>query len=330
MERRQARRDALSSRLSGESGGASEAREPESGSALRPERQAEERPKPTKERPKPSVRTRQRGQSSKPPAGKRAVTALAAARTAFGKGGRATAHRAAAAQPFVARVGGAVGRALRIAAVAVLRVAALVERVLRKSIGFVAAVVAAAVSRLSRFLTPERAVFGVTVAAATCLIVAQFIDYRGVEIDQAAYADVLNIVKPPQRDVRTAGEAHAYLLIPVALLAVGLGAMALRSRRWQLGRLVSAAGLAAVAVILLVDLPKGLDEGDLTIRYNGAKAVLGDGFYAELAAAGALVFCGLLLSLHLRPAKRRARGRRRERRRRNQSGKAPSLARSGT
>ena len=48
-------------------------------------------------------------------------------------------------------------------------------------------------------------------------------------------------------------------------------------------------GLLALAVILLVDLPAGLDAGAQTSRFAGASAVLEDGFYAELAAAGGLV-----------------------------------------
>lgn len=299
IERRKARREALSARLG----------------------------RDTEERRRPAEKTEAKGAEK---TGRRAAESLAGARAAMSKGARATAQRAGAAQPAVARVGGVLGRGLRLGAAAVLRLAGHVERLLRAAIGFLAAVLSAIVARLSRLLTPERAVFVVTVAAAACLVVSQFIDYRGVEINQSAYAEVSDIVRAPQAEVRTAGEAHAYLLIPVALVAVALAALALRTRRWQLGRLVSLAGLVGVAVILLVDRPNGLDEGDLAIRYNDAQAVLGDGFYAELASAGALVLCGLLLSMHLRPAKREARKRRRERRRRSRPGKAPSLARSGT
>ena len=76
-------------------------------------------------------------------------------------------------------------------------------------------------------------------------------------------------------------------------------------------------------------MPKGLDEGALGIRYNGAHAVLRDGFYAQLAACAGLVICGAALSLDLRAARSgvRKRARRSSRRRRPQrSRKAPSLA----
>src|SRR5689334_19989103 len=56
----------------------------------------------------------------------------------------------------------------------------------------------------------------------------------------------------------------------------------------------TAAAVPTLAVILLVDLPHGLDEGAQTSRFAGASAVLQDGFFAELAAAGGMVLAGLL------------------------------------
>jgi hypothetical protein len=129
-------------------------------------------------------------------------------------------------------------------------------------------------------------------------------------------------------DVKQAGEAHAYLLIPVAAVAAMLAVLALATRRWQLGRLVALAGLIGIAIVLLIDLPKGLDEGSAGIGYAGAHAALRDGFYAELAASAVLVVCGLLLSINLRRARRPA-SRRMRAGRRTQPPEAPSLARSG-
>jgi hypothetical protein len=254
-----------------------------------------------------------------------------ATRSALGSGLGATGRRARGGlQPRLAGPAGHLGQLLRAVAAFVLRQLARIERLLRRLGGFAAAAIVGATTRLSRFLTPERGVFIVIVAAAACLVISQFDDYRGVEIGQAAYADVADIAPPPQVDTRTAGEAHAYLLIPVAAVAVALAAVALRTRRWQLGRIVALSGLVAVAVILLVDLPKGLDEGSAGVRYNGAHATLGDAFYAELAAAGGLVLGGLLLSLNLRRAHHPARRSRRARRLAPRRRKAGSLARSGT
>ena len=151
-----------------------------------------------------------------------------------------------------------------------------------------------AATRASAAITPRRAVAGVVIASAALLIVAQFIDYRGVEVGQPGYAG-LTITSPPTKAVRTAGQAHAYLLVPVALLAALIAAMTMRSERRGLGRIVIALGALSVAVILLVDLPAGLDAGAQTSYFSGATAVLEDGFYAELAAA-----VGLLIDEALR------------------------------
>ena len=147
---------------------------------------------------------------------------------------------------------------------------------------------------LSGVLTPRRAAAALIVAAGLLLVASQFIDYRGVEIGQPGYADVPAAATPPTVDQRTAGEAHSYVLVPLGLLTCFLGvACGRRERpRWALG--AAGLGLLALAVILLIDLPNGTDAGAQSSRFSGASAVLTDGFYAELAAAGAMVLAGLL------------------------------------
>jgi len=95
-------------------------------------------------------------------------------------------------------------------------------------------------------------------------------------------------------EVRAAGEAHAYLLVPIGVAAAVLGLLALVRERRNYGLFVAGLGLVAIAVILLVDLPAGLDVGSQSSRFAGATAVLEDGFFAELAAAGGMVLAGLL------------------------------------
>jgi hypothetical protein len=183
-----------------------------------------------------------------------------------------------------------IGPRLRPPAAVFFRGLALSEAWIRRA----AALAARAATALSRVITPQRALGGAIAAAGIALIASQLIDYRAVEIGQPGYANLPGAARAPTIDSRTAGQAHAYLLIPIGILAVGLGLLAARRARPRLGLSVAGLGLISIAVILLVDLPHGLDAGSQTSRFAGASAVLEDGFYAELAAAGGLVLCGLL------------------------------------
>ena len=168
---------------------------------------------------------------------------------------------------------------------------------LERSARWLGALLARAATAGSAAITPGRAAAAVVIAAGACLVASQFIDYRAVEIGQPGYAglqDLSGVAAVPTVEARTAGAAHAYLLVPVGLAAMVLGMLALRREAKRLGLLVIALGLLSLAVILLVDLPHGLDEGSQTSRFAGASAVLEDGFFAELAAAGGMVLAGLL------------------------------------
>ncbi len=187
------------------------------------------------------------------------------------------------------------------------------------------ALLARAATAASRVATPARVAALVLVGAGALLVASQFIDYRAVEIGQPGYADLPEAAAAvPTTGAKAAGAAHLYLLVPVGLAAIALGVLALWREARRLGLLVAALGLVSLAVILLVDLPHGLDEGVETSRFAGASAVLEDGFYAELAAAGAMVLAGLLY--YARPCRirislsgRAARARRRRPRRRASS-----------
>jgi hypothetical protein len=146
-------------------------------------------------------------------------------------------------------------------------------------------------------LTPRRAIGLVIVGAGALLVVSQFLDYHGVQIGGAQYVGLGNVAKPPTVELKTAGEAHSYALVPVGVLAMLLG-LAVILRGGRLGRRAAfgaiVAGAASLAVILLVDLPHGTDVGAQSSRFAGASAVLEKGFAAELAAAGGMVLAGVL------------------------------------
>jgi hypothetical protein len=151
-------------------------------------------------------------------------------------------------------------------------------------------------TRASAIVTPERAIGGVVVAAAACLVVSQFVDYRGVQVGQPGYEGLPSVAGVPTVAVKTAGSAHSYLLVPLAIAAACLAVLATRPRRRGLGRVVLCLGLLSIAVILLVDLPAGLDAGSQATQFAGATAVLDNGFYAELAASAVIALGGLGLA----------------------------------
>lgn len=225
------------------------------------------------------------------------------------------------------------GRRLRPVGARLFRILSVAERRLLRGRDLAAR----GATRTSAVLTPQRGICLAIVAAATCLIVAQFVEYRAVEIGQPGYAGLPGAT-PPTVGTETAGQAHAYLLVPVALLAAALALIALRSeRRRGLGRIVFALGALSLAVILLVDLPAGLDASAEATRFSGTTAVLYDGFYAEIAAAAGLMLGGALLVVapkaaaryHARPCRTRTNSfaraasalRRRRRRRASSRGK---------
>jgi hypothetical protein len=164
--------------------------------------------------------------------------------------------------------------------------------------------------RAERIVRPDLVVLAVTAAACAALAVSQFLDYRGVRIGAENYEPVAGLAPPPLEETATAGSAHGFALVPVAAVALLLALISVRTGRWRLGRLVALAGVAGVAISLLIDRPKGLDEGTAGIAFAGAEATLTKGFYVQLVASATLVVCGLLVGLWVRRSRRQS-GRRR-------------------
>jgi hypothetical protein len=190
---------------------------------------------------------------------------------------------------------------------------------------------ARAATRASGVITPERAICGVIVASAACLLCSQFVDYRAVEVGRPGYAGLPSAASAPTVGAETPVDAHSYLLVAVAALAGALGVAAARTGRRRLGRVVFLLGLLSVAVVLLVDRPAGLDAGSQASIFSGAAAVLQAGFYAELAAAGGLMLGGMLLTAA--PRARKSKVSRRDRPRKVDASRwyrlrKPSLART--
>lgn len=158
-----------------------------------------------------------------------------------------------------------------------------------------------------RHLTPARGVALVAIAAAIALAASQWADYRSISVGTAAYSGGVEAIAPrPDIAVDRAGEAHSWVMLPLAAAALLTIVVALTGRA-KLARLLIAIGAAAIAISILVDAPKGLDEGAAAVTYQGAEAKLLEAFWVQIASGAVLIACGVLLPLYLRAAPARQR-----------------------
>ena len=151
-----------------------------------------------------------------------------------------------------------------------------------------------------REVTPARAALAVAAGAAILLAASQFADYRSVAISSAQYGSLDVIAPPPEVDSVRAGSAHAWVGIPLGLAALAAVAACAAGRTRAAWALVPI-GLATVAVSLLIDAPKGLDEGSTAIAFDDAKASLLGGFWVQLVCGALLVALTPLLVRVLSP-----------------------------
>jgi hypothetical protein len=94
-------------------------------------------------------------------------------------------------------------------------------------------------------------------------------------------------------------------VIAIAAAALVVIAIAAASRRRRLALLLVPLGAAVVVIAIAVDSPTGLRTGQAGVAYQGAKAVLLEGYGAEIVAACVLGLSGLLLAVHAPAAARR-------------------------
>ncbi len=156
--------------------------------------------------------------------------------------------------------------------------------------------------RAERWVTPKRAVVVVAIAALVALAASQWVDYRSITVGNFAYSGGVEEVAPaPDVSAAQAGDAHGWVMVPIVVIGLLVVAAAAAGRRragWGLAGL----GVAVIAISLLVDMPKGLDEGTAAVTYEGAKANLLEGFWIQIAAGAALIAVGWLLASYARPA----------------------------
>jgi hypothetical protein len=176
------------------------------------------------------------------------------------------------------------------------------RRALRPLLVAVLALIRAAYRLALRHVTPVRAVAAVCLVALASLAASQWLDYRGISVGTDAYSGGVGAVAPaPEVARQPAGDAHSWVMLPLALAGLAVLARALTGRP-QAARLLIAVGIAAIAIAVAVDAPQGLDEGEAAITYQGAEARLLEGFWLQIAAGAVLIATGLLLPRFLLPA----------------------------
>jgi len=153
----------------------------------------------------------------------------------------------------------------------------------------------------ARVVTPARAVTLVALLTAAALAASQWADLRGITIDTNNYAGLEEIAPPPQVETQTVGTAHAWMGIPLAVLAALIVIGAARGRP-KLARLLVGVGAAVVAISLFIDRPEGLDKGQLDIQYDSVTATLLTGFWAQLVSGVVLILLAPLLIRAFSPA----------------------------
>jgi hypothetical protein len=274
----------------------------------RPRRQRDDR-SPAKGRRghRGSDRASKAGKASKAKNAKRPRirAAVAGSGTALKRGAVETRRRVAVAAPKVGRRGlailGAIFAIFFELLGFVLNVLIAVGRLVARPVGWVLVRLRRLTDATSRLLTPKRVLALVVAGAAVLLALSQYADYRSISIGNDAYSGVQNIAPPPETGRLQTGDAHSYVFVPLAILCLLLLAGAVAGR-WRLCRLISLVGAAAIVVAILVDRPAGLDPGDTAFAFEGVRATLLGGFYAQVAAGVLLIGSSSLLARELRLA----------------------------
>ena len=161
-----------------------------------------------------------------------------------------------------------------------------------------------------RTVTPARALTVVALAATIALGGSQFGDYRAVQVGAPGYSKVQDVAQAPEVASAMPSSAHGIWVFAIAVACLFVTLFAVW-RNWRLARLLLFAGVAVVAVSLLVDRPEGLRLGTEGVAYSGAHAVLLGCFWAQLFSGVTLIVVGPLLAAQLRreqaPRRRRSR-----------------------
>ena len=153
-----------------------------------------------------------------------------------------------------------------------------------------------------RAATPARVTVAVALLTAAALIGSQWAELSATSVGVDAYIGVEDVAPAPDVTTKELGSAHAWVGVPLGVIAALLIIGSARGRP-GLARLLIPLGIVVIAVSLLIDRPEGLDEGSDAVAYESVTAELMTGFWAQLVSGGVLILLALVLTRVLQPSK---------------------------
>ncbi len=148
--------------------------------------------------------------------------------------------------------------------------------------------------------TPARVTVVVALVCAIAIAGSQWTDLSATSTGIDAYEGLEEVVTAPDVATESVGSAHAWVGVPLALIAALLIIGSARGRP-KLARLIIPVGIAVVAVSLLIDRPAGLDEGNDAVAYENVTTELLPGFWAQLVSGAVLILLAAVLIRVLQP-----------------------------
>jgi hypothetical protein len=151
-----------------------------------------------------------------------------------------------------------------------------------------------------RVATPARVTVAVALLTAAALAASQWADLSEISVGANNYIGLEDVAQAPPVSSKTVGSAHAWVGVPLAIVAALLIVAAARGRP-KLTRVLIPIGIAVIVISLLVDRPEGLDKGNEAIAYESVTADLLPGFWAQLVSGGVLILLAVVLAKVLQP-----------------------------
>jgi hypothetical protein len=118
-----------------------------------------------------------------------------------------------------------------------------------------------------------------------------------VAAELSTLREIKAVTVVPEGGLTSGGSHHGYALAVISAAALVMGFGAWRGGSRPAAVAVVALGAAALAIVLLIDLPSLDDTGLIGRNYDLAEARPSTGFWLELAGAVLLLLSGLLLLL---------------------------------